>query len=41
MMSIVTMLDELQTKALHDKEIRRQLLQTRESEEPLSAFGEK
>ncbi len=41
MMSIVTMLDELQTKALHDKEIRRQLLQTRESEEPLSAFCQK
>lgn len=40
-MNIITMLDELQTKALHDPEIRRQLLETKESEEPLSAFCEK
>lgn len=40
-MNIITMLDELQTKALHDPEIRRQLLKTKESEEPLSAFCEK
>ena len=41
MMDVVTMLDELQTKALHDKEIRRQLLETKEAEEPLSAFCKK
>lgn len=37
-MDIITMLDELQTKALHDTELRRQLLQTRDSKEPLTAF---
>lgn len=41
MMDVVAMLDELQTKALHDKEIRRQLLETKEAEEPLSAFCKK
>ena len=41
MMDVVSMLDELQTKALHDKEIRRQLLETKEAEEPLSAFCKK
>lgn len=40
-MDVVTMLDELQTKALHDSEIRRQLLETREAEEPLTAFCKK
>lgn len=40
-MSIVTMLDELQTKALHDPEIRRQLLGTKTAEEPLTAFCKK
>lgn len=41
MMDVVAVLDELQTKALHDKEIRRQLLETKEAEEPLSAFCKK
>lgn len=41
MMDVITMLDELQTKALYDKEIRRQLLETKEAEEPLSAFCKK
>ena len=41
MMDVITLLDELQTKALHDKEIRRQLLETKEAKEPLSAFCKK
>lgn len=40
-MDVVTMLDELQTKALHDPEIRRQFLETRAAEEPLTAFCKK
>lgn len=41
MMNIVTMLDELQKKALHDSEVRRQLLETKNAEEPLTAFCKK
>lgn len=40
-MNIITMLDELQTKALRDSEIRRQLLGTKDAEEPLAAFCKK
>lgn len=41
MMDVITILDELQTKALHDEEIRSQLLETKEAEEPLGAFCKK
>ncbi len=37
-MTVSAMLDELQAKAIHDGEIRRRLLATREEENPLSAF---
>ncbi len=37
-MDVVTMLDELQTKALHDEEVRKQLLATKQEPEPLTAF---
>lgn len=40
-MDIVTMLDELQTKALHDEEVRKAFLQTKQEAEPLTAFCKK
>lgn len=39
-MDIVTMLDELQKKALHDTEVRNTFLNTRNSPEPIMAFCE-
>lgn len=38
MSDTVAMLDELQHKALHNKEIKQRLLATRKEAEPLSAF---
>lgn len=40
-MSISAMLDELQAKAVHDPELRRQLLETRNEKNPVSAFCSK
>lgn len=37
-MDVVTMLDELQNKALREPEIRDQFLQTQKAQEPLTAF---
>lgn len=37
-MEVVAVLDELQRKALHNEEIKNQLLATRQETEPLSAF---
>ena len=37
-MNTSAMLEELQARALHDKELRRQLLKTRKEKNPLSAF---
>ena len=37
-MDVVAMLDELQREALHNEEIKKQLLATRQEAEPLSAF---
>lgn len=37
-MNTVEMLDELQTKALHDRELREKLLETRTSKDPLGEF---
>ena len=37
-MDIMTMLDELQAKALHDQKIKNRFLDTRHAEEPISAF---
>lgn len=39
-MDIVTMLDELQKKALHDAEVQNRFLNTGRSPEPLTAFCE-
>lgn len=39
-MDIVTMLDELQKKALHDTEVRNRFLDTQKSPEPVTAFCE-
>lgn len=38
MESTVEMLDELQTRALHDEDVRKKLLATREESDPLKAF---
>lgn len=40
-MDVVTMLDELQNKALHEEQIRRELLKTKTDPEPLTAFCRK
>lgn len=37
-MDIVSMLDELQNKALHDPDIRDKLLDTKKAQEPIAAF---
>lgn len=37
-MDVVTILDELQEKALHNPEIRQKFLNTRKEREPISAF---
>lgn len=37
-MDIITMLDEVQSKALHNPDIRNRFLNTRHEKEPLSAF---
>lgn len=39
-MDVVTMLDELQKKALHDPEIRNRFLETSQAKEPITAFCE-
>ena len=39
-MTIVTMLDELQQKALHDPDIRNRFLNTMQDEEPVTSFCE-
>ena len=38
MASTVEMLDELQTRALHEEDIRERLLATRKDSDPLGAF---
>lgn len=38
MASTVEMLDELQTRALHEKDLRERLLATRKDSDPLGAF---
>ena len=38
MANIVEMLDELQTRALHEEDIREKLLATRDDSDPLGAF---
>lgn len=38
MADIVGMLDQLQTKAHHDEELRQKLLKTRSEKEPIEAF---
>lgn len=40
-MSVLDMLDELQRKALHDPEMKKALLATREEKDVLSAFCKK
>ncbi len=37
-MDIITMLDEVQSKALHNPDIQNRFLNTRHEKEPLSAF---
>lgn len=37
-MELVTILDELERKAIHDKEFRKTLLETRNSKDPYEAF---
>ncbi len=37
-MDILTKLDDLQHKALHDTDIRNRLMSTRQEKEPLTAF---
>lgn len=37
-MDVVTILDELQNKAMHDPEVRGRFLDTRQAKEPISEF---
>ncbi|MEH2947025.1 hypothetical protein [Sporofaciens sp. JLR.KK001] len=37
-MNVITMLDDLQRKALHDSDIRNKLLDTAQEKDPLTAF---
>lgn len=37
-MDVVTILDELERKALHDEVLKRKLLATKNEDEPISAF---
>ncbi len=37
-MNVITMLDDLQRKALHDSDIRNKLLDTAQEKDPLMAF---
>lgn len=37
-MDVIAMLDELQNRAMHEEEVKKQLLATRMETEPLSAF---
>ncbi len=37
-MNTIALLEELQEKALHDEELKAQLLETRKSDRPLEAF---
>lgn len=39
-MDVVTMLDELQKKALHNSEVRDRFLETGQAKEPITAFCE-
>lgn len=39
-MDVVSMLDELQKKARNDSQIKNQFLDTRQAEEPITAFCE-